>query len=105
MIINFFLSMGFKGDYTDYEKVLSYFDFYINSSIYFKEYYSGKFILFYGQIYFSDFWSLIPRGLFPDKPYVYGITYVNEYFFPGAAAESNTPAFGGPISYYADLVF
>lgn len=105
MLINFFSSIGFNGDGTDYEKVLSYFDYYINSAMYFKEYYSGKISLFYGQIYFSDFWSLIPRGLFPDKPYVYGITYVNEYFFPGAAAESNTPAFGGPISYYADLVF
>jgi len=103
MLVNFFSSMGFNGDGTDYEKVLSYFDYYINSAMYFKEYYSGKISLFYGQIYFSDFWSLIPRGLFPNKPYVYGITLVNEYFFPGAAAETNTPAFGGPISYFADF--
>ena len=103
MLINFFSSIGFNGDGTDYEKVLSYFDYYINSAMYFKEYYSGKISLFYGQIYFSDFWSLIPRGLFPNKPYVYGITLVNEYFFPGAAAETNTPAFGGPISYFADF--
>jgi oligosaccharide repeat unit polymerase len=103
MLVNFFSSMGFNGDGTDYEKVLSYFDYYINSAMYFKEYYSGKISLFYGQIYFSDFWSLIPRGLFPNKPYVYGITLVNEYFFPGAAAETNTPAFGGPINYFADF--
>jgi oligosaccharide repeat unit polymerase len=103
MLVNFFSSMGFNGDGTDYEKVLSYFDYYINSAMYFKEYYSGKISLFYGQIYFSDFWNLIPRGLFPNKPYVYGITLVNEYFFPGAAAETNTPAFGGPISYFADF--
>jgi hypothetical protein len=103
MLVNFFSSMGFNGDGTDYEKVLSYFDYYINSAMYYKEYYSGKISLFYGQIYFSDFWSLIPRGFFPNKPYVYGITLVNEYFFPGAAAETNTPAFGGPISYFADF--
>ena len=71
--------------------------------MYFKEYYSGKISLFYGQIYFSDFCTLIPRGLFPNKPYVYVITLVNEYFFPGAAAETNTPAFGCPISYFADF--
>ena len=72
--------------------------------MYFKEYYSGKISLFYGQIYFSDFCTLIPRGLFPNKPYVYVITLVNEYFFPGAAAETNTPAFGCPISYFAYII-
>lgn len=103
MLINFFSSMGFNGDGTDYITILSYFDYYVNSAMYFKEYYSGKIDLFYGQIYFSDFWGLVPRGLFPNKPYVYGITHVNEYFFPGAAEETNTPAFGGPINYFADF--
>lgn len=103
MLVNFFSSMGYNGDGTDYQKVLSYFDYYVNSAMYYKEFYSGKIGLFYGQIYFSDFWSLIPRGLFPNKPYVYGITHVNEYFFPGEAEQTNTPAFGGPINYFADF--
>ena len=28
---------------------------------------------------------------------------VNEFFFPGAAEETNFPAFGGPIDYFADF--
>ena len=103
MLVNFFSSIGYNADGTDYEKVLSYFDYYVNSALYYKEYYSGKIDLFNGKIFFSDFWSLIPRGLFPNKPYVYGITHVNEYFFPGEAEQTNTPAFGGPINYFADF--
>jgi oligosaccharide repeat unit polymerase len=103
MIINFFTSAGFNSGKMDYISILSYFDYYVNSAMYYKEYYSGGIDLFYGKIYFSEFWSLVPRGFYPDKPYVYGITHVNEYFFPGAAEETNTPAFGGPVNYFADF--
>ena len=61
------------------------------------------FFLVSGEIYFSDFWNLVPRGLYPNKPYVFGITHVNEFFFPGAAELTNTPAFGGSVNYFADF--
>ena len=28
---------------------------------------------------------------------------VNEHFFPGAAEATHTPAFGGPVPYFADF--
>lgn len=102
MIINF-LSSVLGGAEINYVAILSYFDYYVNSAMYFKEYYSGGIDLFYGKIFLSDFWSLVPRSIYPSKPYVYGITHVNEHFFPGAAEETNTPAFGGPIKYFADF--
>jgi len=102
MIINFFSTTFSTGGF-DYNSLLSYFDYYVNSAMYYKEYYEGGIDLFYGKIYFSEFWSLVPRGFYPDKPFVYGITYVNEYFFPGAAEATNTPAFGGPVNYFADF--
>jgi len=83
--------------------MIMYFDYYSNSALYFKEYFSGKIDLFYGQIFVSNLWNYIPRAFFPDKPYVYGITLVNEYFWPGAAAATHTPAFGGPVAAYADF--
>lgn len=103
MVINFFSSAVNSAGGIDFKSVLSYFDYYVNSAMYYKEYYAGGIDLFYGKIYFSEFWSLVPRGFFPNKPYVYGITHVNEYFFPGAAEATNTPAFGGPINYFADF--
>jgi hypothetical protein len=85
-----------------YDFVL-YFDQYVNSAMYFEEYYRGNISLFYGEIWLSDFYQIVPRSIFTDKPYVYGITLVNELFWPGMAEASHTPAFGGPISAFADF--
>jgi len=102
MLINFF-NTSYNGGVIDYKAVFAYFDYYVNSAMYYQEYYSGNIDLFYGKIYFSEYWNLVPRGLYHDKPFVYGITHVNEHFFPGAAEETNTPAFGGPVNYFADF--
>ena len=83
--------------------IVQYFDYYINSAMYYKAYFNNEIDLFYGQVWFTDFYGYIPRGLFPNKPYVYGILLINEHFFPGAAEATNTPAFGGPIRYFADF--
>jgi len=99
MLYNFFSSAGS----TDFKEVFSYFDHYVNATMYYEAYYTNKIDLFYGKVYFSDFWNLVPRGVYPNKPYVFGITHVNEFFFPGAAEETNTPAFGGAVNYFADF--
>lgn len=91
---------------TSVVEIAEYFnDGYVNSAKYFEEYFAGKIDLFYGKIFVTQFWELIPRGLYENKPYVYGITLLNEYFFPGMAEQSHTPAFEGPVSMYADFGF
>ena len=87
----------------DMSEIATYFDYYVNSAMYYKEYFSNGIDLFYGQIGLTDYWALVPRSLFPDKPYVYGFLLVNEHFFPGAAEATHTPAFGGPVPYFADF--
>ena len=100
MLLNFF---GGSLNSFDSLDLFTYFDYYKNSAQFFEDYYNGKIELFHGKIFISDFWNLLPRSLFPDKPYSYGITLVNEIYWPGAAEETNTPAFGGPVSYFADF--
>jgi hypothetical protein len=100
MLLNFF---GGNLNSFDSLELFSYFDYYKNSAQFFEDYYKGKIELFHGKIFISDFWNLLPRSLFPDKPYSYGITLVNEIYWPGAAEETNTPAFGGPVAYFADF--
>jgi hypothetical protein len=95
MLINFNSSQA--------QEVLEYFDYYVNSAMYYKTYFNGELPLFYGQIWWTDFYGYIPRIFFEDKPYVYGFLLVNEYFFPGAAEATHTPAFGGPIATFADF--
>jgi putative O-antigen polymerase len=87
----------------DVMDIVQYFDYYINSAMYYKAYFNNEIDLFYGQVWLTDFYGYIPRGFFPNKPYVYGLVLVNEHFFPGAAEATNTPAFGGPIPYFADF--
>jgi oligosaccharide repeat unit polymerase len=99
LLYNFFTSVS---DF-NFNSLATYFSYYTNSGMYLKEYLDNKIQLFYGEIFLSDFWSLVPRSFYPNKPFAYGIVLINEYFFPGAAEQTNTPAFGGPIPYFADF--
>jgi hypothetical protein len=83
--------------------ILRYFDYYSNSAMYFEAYSKNQIDLFHGEIFLTSFWNLLPRSYFPNKPYAYGFLLVNEYFFPGAAERTHTPAFGGPMRAFADF--
>ena len=87
----------------DLQQIISYFDYYINSAHYYEARFSGEIDLFHGRIALTQAWGMVPRSLVPDKPYVYGMTLVTDHFFPGAAEETHTPAFGGPVRYFADF--
>jgi hypothetical protein len=99
MTINFFGSLSSF----DIGEIFAYFDYYKNSAMFYETFFNDRIKLFFGQIYLSDFWGVVPRALVPSKPYAYGITLVNEYFWPGAAEATHTPAFGGPVAYFADF--
>lgn len=91
----------FKPD--DMESVIHYFDYYINSTNFYEAMLNGDLSYYWGKIFVTDFWGLVPRNIYPDKPIIYGFLYINEYFFPGGAEATNTPAFGGPVAAYADF--
>lgn len=84
-------------------QIFGYFDHYSNSAMFYKAYSEGGIDFFWGKIWLSEFWSLVPRIVYPDKPFVYGFLHVNEFFYPGMAADTHTPAFGGPTDLYADF--
>lgn len=86
-------------------QIASYFDYYANSAMYFEAYSKDEIDLFYGKIWLTDFYKYVPREIYPDKPYVYGFLHVNEFFYPGQAEKTNTPAFGGPMPAFADFGF
>jgi len=55
---------------------------------------SSEFDQIKSSIYFSSFWSWIPRAIYPDKPFAYGSALVIDYFYPGLAASGTTPSIG-----------
>jgi len=85
------------------EKFAGYFNYFYNSAMFFEAYYNGDIPLFKGKILITNLWSLVPRILFDEKPFVYGITHINEIFYPGLAERTHTPAFGGPVAAFADF--
>lgn len=87
----------------DLSRIFSYFDYYDNSAMFYKAYDLGQLNFFWGEVFGSQAWSFVPRFIYPEKPFIYGFLHVNEYFFPGAAELTHTPAFGGPTEYYADF--
>jgi oligosaccharide repeat unit polymerase len=68
--------------------------------VYFKDYFDttsqflsrfDEFGFRYGAATFSELWAYVPRGLYPAKPYEYGLTLVHQVLFPGFAQTGNTP--------------
>jgi len=98
VVFNFIAAFGSA----DLNNLASYTDGFTNASHYYQRYLDGSLPLYNGQVFFSNFWGLVPRTLYPDKPYVYGSVMVGEVFYPGAAALTNTPAFA-TIEYFADF--
>ena len=56
-----------------------------------------------GQYSLSDLWYFVPRGLYPDKPFEYGVLNIHEVLFPGAAAIGNTPGISPWMLVYIDF--
>jgi hypothetical protein len=98
MAYNFVAAMGEIG----VEEIAQYADYFVNAAKYYQLHLNGGLPLYYGDITLSSFWGLVPRGLYPNKPYVYGVIKVIEVFYPGGAEATNTPAFA-TIDYYADF--
>jgi hypothetical protein len=91
------------GDAFELQSIINYFEYYKNGATYYRGILNGDIRLFEGEVFFSSFWAYVPRALVATKPFVYGVTHVNEIFFPGAAELTNTPAFGGAVEQYADF--
>ena len=93
---------GSASGQVDFQSIADYSDYYVNAAHYYQSYLGGSLPLFHGQVFLSSFWAVVPRFLYPDKPYVYGVINVVDVFYPGAAENTNTPAFA-TIDYFADF--
>jgi len=100
LIINLYLA---QGDVFQFANIIGYFDHFKNAADYYRGYLNNEVELFYGEVAISSLWGYVPRVLWPDKPTVYGVLYINEIFYPGMAAMTHTPAFGGAVEQHADF--
>lgn len=85
------------------DSILSYFDHYYYSSMFYADVLNSNFDFFNGEIFITSFYKYVPRAIFIDKPYVYGSVLLNEIYLPGLAELGHTPEFAGQAAYYADF--
>lgn len=45
----------------------------------------------FGEGWLTSFWFYVPRAVFPDKPFEYGVVLINQVLFPGMAEQGATP--------------
>jgi len=90
-------------DGIELQSIVAYFDHFKNGADYYRGYLNQEVDLFHGEVVMSSLWAYVPRVFWPDKPWVYGITLVNEVFYPGQAELTHTPAFGGAVEQFADF--
>jgi hypothetical protein len=100
----FLASYSETGIYGDINNtLLLYFNYYQNAAIYFDEFLRGTIELYFGEIYFTDFWRAIPRAIFPGKPELMGVTLINNDLGIGDPKLGWTPAIGAGVEYFADF--
>jgi hypothetical protein len=99
LVFNLYLALG---DGFELGSIVGYFDYFKNAADYYRSYLNNEIGLFHGEVVMSSLWAYVPRALWPDKPVVYGILHVNEFFYPGLA-QLSTPAFGGAVEQHADF--
>ncbi len=98
VVSNFITSLGGFG----IKEISEYSDYYVNAATYYKSYLNGGISLYHGDITISNLWALVPRAIYPDKPYVYGMIKIVEVFYPGIAEQTNTPTFA-TVDVFADF--
>jgi hypothetical protein len=101
LMLKLFGQFGASQDFLT--RASAYFDFMDQASKVFKDYDSGQLVHTNGEIFSSSFWSYIPRGIYPDKPYVYGPVILVEMYYPGMAATGHTPSFGTLTPEFVDF--
>ncbi len=84
-------------------RILTYASYYDHGARFFADF-DERFEYQYGKEYLSGYWMYVPRAVYPQKPYSYGVVkYVVEKYYPGAGESGHTPAFGGPVEEYLNF--
>lgn len=69
--------------------VLAYFSEYFNMTAEYI-YWSDEIGHLFGYGLLTDFYSMLPRSIFENKPYIYGVLHIHDFITPGQAEAGNT---------------
>lgn len=78
---------------------INYFDYYDNLTYLIKSLYVDNTLdHFYGEIFITDFFKVIPRFLWTGKPEIYSFLLIHEQLYPELLRRGHTPSFFEPIA-------
>ncbi|MEK9569191.1 MAG: hypothetical protein VW124_09305 [Paracoccaceae bacterium] len=94
------LVAGFGGHF-DSEAVLAYFHYADVPALMLARF--DEFGFYLGKVFLTSFWVLVPRALYPDKPFEYGDSLIHAVLFPGVAESGHTSGYFGWSGLYLDF--
>jgi len=92
-----------QGSFDSILDSFKYFDYINSTALYLESQSSMNDIRGFG--YISSLWGYLPRIIFPEKPYEYGVVLINSILFPGAAEDGYTPGYFVWVLAHFDLGF
>lgn len=102
MVSGVFLLQFLQGTAGDLVETIAYFNYFPNTAT-FMEDFEWRFQHTWGATNLSTLWQFVPRGLYPDKPFVYGQIAIMEDYSPGAAELGATPGILPWAAAYMDF--
>ena len=98
----FSILLGENGEDGNFQGLIRYFSDYVPVTALAVDLIDSNGYLF-GESFLTSFWYFVPRSLFPEKPYEYGIVLLHGQLFPGGAELGQTPGILSWLGFYMDF--
>lgn len=93
--------VGGLGAGFDLEMILAYFHYADVSALMLARF--DEFGFYLGKVFWTSFWVLVPRALYPEKPFEYGDSLIHAVLFPGLAEQGHTAGLLNWSGLYLDF--
>ncbi len=101
IFLSFLIYLGSNNENINFKILLEYFNYADISSEFLYRY--DEFGYYFGKAFFTSLWVLVPRSLYPDKPFEYGASLVHAIIYPGVAESGHTTGYFMWLSSYLDF--
>ena len=85
------LIVGYQGNNLDFNFILNYFNYIDVTAEMLARF--DEFGYYLGRVFISSWWVMVPRSLYPDKPFEYGDSLIHAVLFPGLAETGHTSGY------------
>ena len=81
----------FQGQKLNFDFVLNYFNYSDVPALMLARF--DEFGFYLGRVFLTSFWVMVPRAIYPDKPFEYGDSLIHAVLFPGMTETGHTSGY------------